>query len=369
MKKINLLFGSLLAMALTAACTSESEPTAEPLSAQPENSEVTVDAALQRLDRFMEAAGFNVATRGESARPDSRNVEVFTDAAATRADGGRALAYVVNFDEGGYAILGADTRQAPVIALTQTGSMTAGDLLEARRAVEAGEKTDAPTRMNASIVNYLAACATQPAAPAAEPRGFNILEQQNSLTKTLWSPDEISNMSRTKIELAQMMVYVAQTLRIYKEFIDETVYNWSLICTTSEYAHLKQVPGAGADAHIMLQNLIHANVHDQSASILADASALLKKNNLTTTVVTVNESLCRDMIFQRQRPTIACYDGMTMQTEGWLMDGWLKTSTNGVVSTMVYCKFAKDYNGTDNGYFEINAINSGVNFTQKMLSY
>jgi hypothetical protein len=51
----------------------------------------------------------------------------------TRADGSpETLAYVVNFEEGGFAVLSATTNHEPIVCITEGGSLTAQELEEAR---------------------------------------------------------------------------------------------------------------------------------------------------------------------------------------------------------------------------------------------
>lgn len=95
-------------------------------------------------------------TRGKARTVADVQTLYGSEMTATRTAGEDApLGYVVNFEEGGYAVLGVDLRQDPVAAVVNGNSMRPRTLAAAKRAVDAGEEVDAPTFVNAMVADYL----------------------------------------------------------------------------------------------------------------------------------------------------------------------------------------------------------------------
>lgn len=361
--------GSLLLAAMTVACSTSNEP--DPLPApQSQATAVSVDAALSNLRSIFDATQTTRAGRNDVPSFDAEQVQILTGSSQTRSGEGRNLAYLVNFEQGGYAILGADTRQAPLIALAKNGSVTPESLLQAKAAVESGQKVDAPTLMKASMLEYLNRKVEEEPRVAAQTRALpvTIKEFQDSLLKTMWSPaeKELANMSRTKIALAQMMLYNGEFRRYYPTMIRDYVLKWSLIGDLANRRHI-----TGGYISILLDPLNAYVRNDASPVLSCICTDFLRCSNSynSASVSAVNVQTVRQMIFVDKKPTVACFEGMTMEHEGWVMDGWMKMVANGVESNLVHCKFAKDYDGSDDGYFELSAISGAAGFTQKMLSY
>lgn len=362
--------GSLLLAAMTVACSTGNEPAPIP-APQSQATAVSVDAALSNLRSVLDATQTTRAGRSDVPSFAAEHVQILTGSSQTRSCEGRNLAYLVNFEQGGYAILGADTRQAPLIALAKNGSVTPESFLQAKEAVESGRKVDAPTLMKASMLDYLNRKVAEEPRVSAQTRALpiTIKEFQDSLLKTMWSPSEteLANMSRTKIALAQMMLYNAEFRKYYPTMIWNYVLKWSLIGDLAKNRHIS------GDYYIrILLDPLNAYVRNDASPVLSRiCTDLLRCSNAynDATVSEVNVQTVRQMIFVDKKPTVACFEGMTMEHEGWVMDGWMKMVANGVESNLVHCKFAKDYVGSDDGYYELSAITGTVQFTQKMLSY
>lgn len=101
------------------------------------------------------------------------------------------LAYIVNFDQGGYAILGADKRIASVIAIAQEQSLTPSELVAAKLAVGCGENVSTLTYLNSLTADYMinASDDLYRRSLTGAPYGSEwiVSEKQSPLLKTLWN--------------------------------------------------------------------------------------------------------------------------------------------------------------------------------------
>ena len=77
------------------------------------------------------------------------------------------LAYIVNFAEGGYAVVGADSRQGGVVARVEKGSMDAATLAAAKQSIDKAEAEadiDLATYVNSKVALQLQAIERAPEA-------------------------------------------------------------------------------------------------------------------------------------------------------------------------------------------------------------
>lgn len=367
MKRFNSILGIFLSAVFTTACTTGLDEQPMDTAFQPkESTVVSVDQAVANLRTVLDATS---ATR-TAPTFDTSTIETYTDGAVTRAGEEKALAYIVNFEQGGYAILGADRRQSPLLALVNEGSMTPVLLREAQAAVETGAIVDAPTMIRASISKYLEAKTLEPCLTAAQTRSlpFVILEQRDSMMKTAWSPDEskFAATSHTAIALLQMLVYNGRYNNIFFTWYQGRVLNWKVISGVAEYRHLNEAPQVHIDGfNVLLFPYFH------TMSSFADSIGTLGQIDCYQEITSVPLSAenVRSMVYIDKKPTVACYDLASLQGNGWVIDGWMKLSMNGMVSCHGYCKFGADLKGSDNGFYDLEAATYGISITQSMLAY
>lgn len=118
---------------------------------------VSIEHALEALSRFNDGEAL---TRTAEV-PAVAHVDVLmrsdVEPATRTADAGEdaPLCYIAQFEGGGYAILGANDKQAPVVAYVPKGSLTAQELADAKAAADRGEDYETPTYINACVVEYL----------------------------------------------------------------------------------------------------------------------------------------------------------------------------------------------------------------------
>ncbi len=120
------LFAAASVIALLTACTQEDILLPDTNSATPEKSatRVSLGEALKKADRMFERIG-DTATRSRTRAVKSVQ---FIGGSSTRTDGDAPLYYVVNYeDEGGFAVLGADTRLDGVYAISDEGHLDMND--------------------------------------------------------------------------------------------------------------------------------------------------------------------------------------------------------------------------------------------------
>lgn len=128
MKKLNLFVGFFLLLFFSCAKDGDLWDV-RPEGEQPCASHVVpVEDALSVLGEFLAPLEKDTRSVGRYA---IRGVDVVASGAATRSGkGADTLIYIVNFEnEGGYALLGADDRVDPLIALVDEGNMTAEEFL------------------------------------------------------------------------------------------------------------------------------------------------------------------------------------------------------------------------------------------------
>lgn len=150
----------LLGCVLSTSCVREHDVLAEPIvSVAPVDNPyyVSPEKALAVLAAFegnkaetrtaeREIAAIEVLSRS-AVVPETRAGEAAEDA---------PLAYVVNFKEGGYAVVGADARQGGVIALVKKGSLGAETLAASKRALDTAKgEVDLHTYINGTTVTAL----------------------------------------------------------------------------------------------------------------------------------------------------------------------------------------------------------------------
>lgn len=192
----------LLGCVLSTSCVREHDVLAEPIvSVAPVDNPyyVSPEKALAVLAAFegnkaetrtaeREIAAIEVLSRS-AVVPETRAGEAAEDA---------PLAYVVNFKEGGYAVVGADARQGGVIALVKKGSLGAETLAASKRALDTAKgEVDLHTYINGTTVTALLDLTETPQTRILPDReggpvvggkfGYATIEYQAPLLHTEWT--------------------------------------------------------------------------------------------------------------------------------------------------------------------------------------
>ncbi len=136
MNYFRLFAAGVLCVATATSCTKEpaddfAVPAAAPATADANDHRVPVDAALEGLRSLLDQ--IDATTRSAASRTirevlPLRSRRVLTRTLESATDRPDTLLYLVNFsDETGYAVLGADDRMAPILALADDGSVSPDD--------------------------------------------------------------------------------------------------------------------------------------------------------------------------------------------------------------------------------------------------
>lgn len=92
-------------------------------------SEIPIEKALEKLDAFISSTNLSVTKSGNKRQIESVETHFSRDEAYTRSGVSLPDAYIVNFtDNNGFAVLGANTRMLPIIAVTEDGFLETGFL-------------------------------------------------------------------------------------------------------------------------------------------------------------------------------------------------------------------------------------------------
>lgn len=322
---------------------------------------VSADAALARLEGSLHA--FVPQTRGAVR---FRTVEPVGP--ATRSEGVLPSGYIVNFEEGGYAILSADDRKAPVVAFAPEGSLSADEFEQAHLLTTADARgVSTPDYIRALIRNYLTA-PVQGDLPATRADGSPVVEEQTAMMHTKWTdvaPYNSFIKSRNpagapNIALAQILVYNHKyhgvgldEMNIYNSMSFPNLYNpdWSLLDIAAIYADAGD-SSAGIEAGKFIAAVSIANGtiygHNQSITPVANVQTFLTdfwgyrlaqiKPFATTTLANLKKSL-RAMIYTDRIPVYFYGDSQNVISHAWIADGWMVLDANNTRSSYIHCNF------------------------------
>ena len=97
-------------------------------SVNTEYSIITIEQALNNLSRFLSEVDMNQTREGEYRK--IKTIDTYSDQLSTRSEENLPQAYIVNYEnDGGFAILGANTGVFPIIAVTDNGQIDPETLL------------------------------------------------------------------------------------------------------------------------------------------------------------------------------------------------------------------------------------------------
>lgn len=243
----------LLGCSTLCSCTLDETDQSIPAPAS-ESHLVPVESAIAALRQF---GGGKTQTR-------SGNLEIALVESVPRSIVARnlsqdtPLAYVVNFEGGGYAILGADDRQPAVVAYVPQGTMTVRELIAAQASSDSSQEGLAAVRLNAKLLDYLEKIMTGEiasenrfaAVPDTRPR-FEALEW--TLMQSQWDQGDPYNAScdpvigvtppagSAAIALGQILIYNIERHNMGPQTIKKPFQisntpgftpNWSLLYQT-----------------------------------------------------------------------------------------------------------------------------------------
>lgn len=311
--------------------------------------------------------------------------------AVTRSsiDAAIPMAYIVNFENGGYAVLGADYRQPPVFAVSDNGRLSAEMLDSAKRSVEAGEEVDTPTYINAVLAYRIENSIEETPIRRIEippTTDWKIVEEQKPLMITKWTQkggaynkycpwmEDIQRFAAagcTAIATAQVMAYNHKTFGIGPQRIGIQPINWDLIDEAARHSSANDLSEEIQDQVGLFIRAIGDVIkmkygYTSSAPIENVAEYWSRNTNGTYKNVYVvdlpenkpenklemlafTKQYIRPMVYEQKLPVVITALDLNPEVwsgHSWVIDGWMRrersTSTGMQAQEYVYCNFGWD---------------------------
>ncbi len=376
MKKL-FLGASMAGLVLSVSCSHDrmvEAPKAEEQAAV--SYTVPVEEALAALQSDLDA----MQTRGAARTVADVQTLFGSGVAGTRSAGEDApLAYVVNFEEGGYAILGADLRQDPVVAIVNENSMTPETLAAAKRAVDAGEEVDTPTYVNALVADYLVRSLAENQ-PRIDVGTWEIKEHKTSMILTKWGQNGVygSNLNPATVAICQLVVYNKKFNRVGFDRLGVYAPNWTLLNTAAtaktpvgncagEVARLCSVMDEtiliNQNGRTIIETIVHIMRSTMRNYYVVQAFSIGGVNDMNWVVDSI-----RNMLYENNMPVYFEGSTSTGSRHAWVLDGWQmkEYSSDGGREYLVYCNFGQD--GVNDGLYSFGAFR-GYNNDKQFITY
>lgn len=360
----------LLGAATLFAC-SNPEPMAPEQASTPASESqshfVNADEALTRLESALHA--FIPETRSIPAFGPVQPIGI-----ATRAEASGPAGYVVNFEDGGYAILSADDRKPAVVAFSEHGSLSAEAFEEDfRHTADHSDEVSTPAYINALIRNYLTTPATGNAALTRSGESA-IVEEQTAFMRTKWTDAPPYNSfipgrgvaGAPNIALAQILLYNHKHHGVGLDKMNVWIpaagrtYNpdWSLLDLAAHYDNVPSESSNGVEAGRFTAAIAIANgtqFHgNQSQTSIQNIQTFLTdfwgyrmaqiKPFETTTMANLKRVM-RTLLYVDKMPVYIQGDSMNVFNfnHAWIADGWMVLAANGTHSSYIHCNFCVGY--------------------------
>lgn len=351
--------------------------------------------------------------------------------AATRSDaaeGGDSLAYIVNFANGGYAILGADPHLPSVVAIVGKGEMTPEKLVAAKRNVDSGEQVDTPTYVDALVANYILRSADDPT-PAARISGdWVIKEHQPSFVKTKWGQGstkfdtdslynkycindagQLCKAGCVAIAMTQILLHNHKTFGKGPRSITGMPLDWTKLDAAAGYEDLADAPAdiqdhAARFIHevglaVDMDYGIYESISGKNFVLAFMKSQAMNRIYTNPQIVKVPCSYYEDYPYDTDpilkmpmteyadryiRPMI-CYQKIPIFMEGsdgwyeqpgghaWLIDGWMRKTRSAApageeyIADYVYCNYG--WNGDGDGLYAFGTFKNNYNYYNNIINY
>lgn len=339
---------------------------------------VPVEEALAKLQYSLDA----MQTRSSSRTVAGVETLFGSEVVGTRAaDADAPLAYVANFEEGGYAILGADLRQDPVVAIVNENSMTPETLAAAKRAMDAGEEVDTPTYVNALVADYLvrSLAENQP-----QPRigSWEIKEHKTPMLITKWGQNKHYGygLNPATVAISQIFVYNRKFNRVGFLRLGGYTPNWSQLNTAATMVE----PTGGCEEEVfklcqvvddtILLNLKGRSTIETVEDIIRRSMSSYKmvqmwdlSTGLDNQMILVTGRI-RNMLYLNNFPIYMEGVSSSGNRHAWVVDGWQKQQMSGSTLSQyfLYCNFGQD--GVGDGLYAFPSF-QGYNNSLQFISY
>lgn len=373
------------------------------------------------------------STRGTTYDADAiavlRRSDFDTATRTATEDAGDSLAYVVNFSEGGYAILGADPHLPSVIAIVERGEMSPEKLVAAKRSADSGEAIGTPTYINALVANYILSESNNPTIAPRIVADWVVSEHQPSFVKTKWSQGSTKSDSDglynkyclnnsgqlckagcVAIALSQMLLHNHKTFGRGPRSISGLPLDWTKLDAAAGYADLSDAPAEIRDyaarfihdigGAVGMKYGIYESIAGTSDVLTFMKSSLMNRNYVNAQLVKVpcsypenygqysndpilkmamteyTETYIRPMVYTRKQPLyIIGSDSFGENPSGhaWILDGWMRktrsVSVGGgpLIADYVYCNYG--WGGDGDGLYAFGTFKNNYNCFNEIINY
>ena len=398
-------FCFFIAAMLFASCSND-EPVPTPQTNTPENPyKITPEEAQSTVMEFLETFDQSDLTRSAAPRRICNVKALRNSAAGTRAALGEnalnldTLMYVVNFsDSAGYALVAADKRTTPILAIIESGNYDFNQLVQEENEGFLMFLEQAIDRVEIDINEY---DETQQNAitRAATSKGWTLSDRVQPILKTKWGqgnvydrnaygkycPNKVAGCG--PIAIAQILSHY-QTVKQFSwtgdnNTIHNVTINWERVMqdnqnrggrlnanytpeSMNEIAHLARYVGIGTKAKYKFEkdSLQNSTGIEQDNAIkwLNKHSGLIAKD-----WEYYNESKIIGAIKEGD-PVLAC--GYSHKTKAWIKkrryknghawvyDGYVTAEKDGQRHNMVHCNWGWD--GRKNGFYIAHIFDTNV---------
>lgn len=276
------------------------------------------------------------------------------------------LAYIVNFDAGGYAILGADLRQEPVVAIVNEGSMTAETLAAARRTGNTGEAGDSPVFVNAMVTDYLVKSLAENA-PQPRIQDWVIKEHKMPMLLTKWGPRNA--FSTGCVAICQLLVYNGRFNRVRPpQFMGYRIPDWTALSAAAATATPSstckdQVDNLCIEVNSLIWPIQSGTrqIETITTKIQRSASSYYKNTHFINLISSHDISdaaagRIRSRLWENNMPIYMEGNSPTAGHHAWVIDGWmLKELPTGIGwQYYAYCNFG--LNGSGDGLYSFSVF-------------
>ena len=319
-------------------------------------------------------------TRGKARTVADVQTLYGSEMTATRTAGEDApLGYVVNFEEGGYAVLGADLRQDPVVAVVNENSMTPRTLAAAKRAVDAGEEVDAPTFVNAMVADYLVRSLDN-----NEPRprigSWEIKENKGSMMLTKWGPDGVygDDLNPATVAICRILGCNERFGRISFDQPGGYIPDWTLLNTA---ATMKTPTGNCAEEVAKLCSAMDGTIRvAQGSRTTIETIVRIMRSSMREYQLVQSFSVdelgdmylvsgrIRSMLFENNMPVYVEATTSAGSRHAWVFDGWRMRECPGGSGCQYYVRCNFGWQGVNDGVYSFGNF-LGYDENPEFISY
>lgn len=390
MKRINYLLFLTLIVACAKVAPDYSKP--EMLEASSTSYKVSEEEAFGIIEDFLASYSSSIQTKGDCSLSDRKPLDItalrcsnFTTKSSAEPEydmGIDTLMYAINFaDEKGFALISADKRTEPILAIIEDGCFNEDELCAGKDDGFLIFLERAVNMMHHDILEYN----ESPSTKSLVTNGYTITSQYGPLLHSKWDQEYIYGSycpngigGCVAIATAQILSYYqtpnsvswssngtggSATLHWSQIIADCDSHNGKLTssaCATSgdEIAHLVRYLGLAMNADYNSNSTsIGRNKAIEWFNNWSSLSATSLSNYNQTSIVNAIKN--GKVVYARGNAGRKQFLGITLYyTDGhaWVYDGTITATKNGSSSVFIHCNWG--WHGYKNGYYLSNAFDT-----------